>query len=145
MPPASPPSTWAASFAWPCWGGLDLASTTDLTAFALLFGVLFGLFYLPSLYWSLLTLGVIAIGVGGLEAESVMLGRASWMRLPEIIGVELTGRLQPGIAALGVSYDFARDESRAPLMRADQAAVSSRTAGSQRAARRGSMEGMTSS
>jgi aconitate hydratase len=37
-------------------------------------------------------LGVIAIGVGGLEAESVMLGRASWMRLPDIIGVELTGK-----------------------------------------------------
>ena len=44
-------------------------------------------------------LGVIAIGVGGLEAESVMLGRASWMRLPEIIGVELTGKLIPGITA----------------------------------------------
>ena len=44
-------------------------------------------------------LGVIAIGVGGLEAESVMLGRASWMRLPEIIGVKLTGRLQSGITA----------------------------------------------
>ena len=44
-------------------------------------------------------LGVIAIGVGGLEAENVMLGRASWMRLPEIIGVELTGRLAPNITA----------------------------------------------
>ncbi len=44
-------------------------------------------------------LGVIAIGVGGLEAENVMLGRASWMRLPEIVGVELTGKLQPGITA----------------------------------------------
>ena len=44
-------------------------------------------------------LGVIAIGVGGLEAESVMLGRASWMRLPDIIGVNLTGKLQPGITA----------------------------------------------
>lgn len=44
-------------------------------------------------------LGVIAIGVGGLEAESVMLGRASWMRLPDIVGVELTGQLQPGITA----------------------------------------------
>jgi aconitate hydratase len=44
-------------------------------------------------------LGVIAIGVGGLEAESVMLGRASWMRLPDIIGVHLTGKLQPGITA----------------------------------------------
>ncbi|MTW22339.1 Fe/S-dependent 2-methylisocitrate dehydratase AcnD [Allochromatium palmeri] len=47
-------------------------------------------------------LGVIAIGVGGLEAENVMLGRASWMRLPEIIGVELTGRPQPGITATDV-------------------------------------------
>ena len=44
-------------------------------------------------------LGVIAIGVGGLEAESVMLGRASWMRLPDIIGVKLSGKLQPGITA----------------------------------------------
>ena len=44
-------------------------------------------------------LGVIAIGVGGLEAENVMLGRASWMRLPEIVGVKLTGKLQPGITA----------------------------------------------
>ena len=47
-------------------------------------------------------LGVIAIGVGGLEAESVMLGRASWMRLPEIIGVELTGKPQPGITATDI-------------------------------------------
>ncbi|NAT22500.1 Fe/S-dependent 2-methylisocitrate dehydratase AcnD [Pseudomonas syringae] len=47
-------------------------------------------------------LGVIAIGVGGLEAENVMLGRASWMRLPDIIGVELTGRRQPGITATDV-------------------------------------------
>ena len=44
-------------------------------------------------------LGVIAIGVGGLEAESVMLGRASWMRLPDIIGVELTGKVQPSMTA----------------------------------------------
>src|SRR5688572_18727235 len=47
-------------------------------------------------------LGVIAIGVGGLEAESVMLGRASWMRLPDIVGVELSGRPQPGITATDV-------------------------------------------
>ncbi|MFQ2105584.1 Fe/S-dependent 2-methylisocitrate dehydratase AcnD [Aeromonas rivipollensis] len=44
-------------------------------------------------------LGVIAVGVGGLEAENVMLGRASWMRLPEIVGVELSGKPQPGITA----------------------------------------------
>jgi 2-methylcitrate dehydratase (2-methyl-trans-aconitate forming) len=47
-------------------------------------------------------LGVIAIGVGGLEAESVMLGRASWMRLPDIVGVELSGRPQPGITATDI-------------------------------------------
>ena len=47
-------------------------------------------------------LGVIAIGVGGLEAENVMLGRASWMRLPDIIGVELTGKAQPGITATDI-------------------------------------------
>lgn len=47
-------------------------------------------------------LGVIAIGVGGLEAESVMLGRASYMRLPDIIGVELTGRPQAGITATDI-------------------------------------------
>lgn len=44
-------------------------------------------------------LGVISVGVGGLEAESVMLGRASMMRLPDIVGVELTGKLRPGITS----------------------------------------------
>jgi iron-sulfur-dependent 2-methylisocitrate dehydratase len=47
-------------------------------------------------------LGVVAVGVGGLEAESVMLGRASWMRLPEIVGVELTGKPTPGITATDI-------------------------------------------
>lgn len=47
-------------------------------------------------------LGVIAVGVGGLEAENVMLGRASWMRLPEIVGVELSGKRQPGITATDI-------------------------------------------
>jgi aconitate hydratase len=47
-------------------------------------------------------LGVIAVGVGGLEAENVMLGRASWMRLPEIVGVELAGQRQPGITATDI-------------------------------------------
>lgn len=47
-------------------------------------------------------LGVIAIGVGGLEAENVMLGRASWMRLPDIVGVKLTGKPNPGITATDV-------------------------------------------
>ncbi|MBD1553216.1 Fe/S-dependent 2-methylisocitrate dehydratase AcnD [Pseudomonas typographi] len=47
-------------------------------------------------------LGVLAVGVGGLEAENVMLGRASWMRLPDIIGVELAGHRQPGITATDI-------------------------------------------
>lgn len=47
-------------------------------------------------------LGVISIGVGGLEAENVMLGRASWMRLPDIIGVEFVGQRQPGITATDI-------------------------------------------
>ena len=47
-------------------------------------------------------LGVIAVGVGGLEAETVMLGRASMMRLPDIIGVRLTGKRPPGITATDI-------------------------------------------
>lgn len=47
-------------------------------------------------------LGVIAVGVGGLEAESVMLGRASYMRLPDIVGVELTGKPRSGITATDI-------------------------------------------
>ncbi len=47
-------------------------------------------------------LGVIAVGVGGLEAECVMLGRASYMRLPDIVGVELVGQRQAGITATDI-------------------------------------------
>ena len=47
-------------------------------------------------------LGVVAIGVGGLEAENVMLGRATWMRLPEIIGVKLVGKREEGITATDI-------------------------------------------
>ena len=47
-------------------------------------------------------MGVIAIGVGGLEAENVMLGRPSMMRLPDIIGVKLTGRCPAGIMATDI-------------------------------------------
>ncbi|EPQ9984596.1 Fe/S-dependent 2-methylisocitrate dehydratase AcnD [Vibrio vulnificus] len=47
-------------------------------------------------------LGVIAIGVGGLEAETVMLGRPSMMRLPDIVGVKLVGQRQPGITATDI-------------------------------------------
>ncbi|WP_041416363.1 Fe/S-dependent 2-methylisocitrate dehydratase AcnD [Shewanella halifaxensis] len=58
-------------------------------------------------------LGVIAIGVGGLEAESVMLGRPSYMRLPDIVGVELVGKRQSGITATDIVLaitEFLRNE-----------------------------------
>ncbi|KYN79545.1 Fe/S-dependent 2-methylisocitrate dehydratase AcnD [Vibrio cidicii] len=48
------------------------------------------------------SLGVIAIGVGGLEAETVMLGRPSMMRLPDIVGVKLIGKRKPGITATDI-------------------------------------------
>ncbi len=47
-------------------------------------------------------LGVISVGVGGLEAETVMLGHPSMMRLPDIVGVKLTGKRQPGITATDI-------------------------------------------
>ncbi|WP_371379635.1 Fe/S-dependent 2-methylisocitrate dehydratase AcnD [Thalassotalea aquiviva] len=58
-------------------------------------------------------LGVIGIGVGGLEAETVMLGRPSMMRLPKIIAVELTGNRQAGITATDIVLaltEFLRNE-----------------------------------
>ncbi|MEJ2456261.1 MAG: Fe/S-dependent 2-methylisocitrate dehydratase AcnD [Candidatus Thiodiazotropha sp.] len=59
------------------------------------------------------SLGVIAIGVGGLEAETVMLGRPTMMRLPEIVGVKLTGKRKPGITATDIVLaltEFLRNE-----------------------------------
>ena len=58
-------------------------------------------------------LGVIAVGVGGLEAETVMLGRASMMRLPDIVGVKLTGKHRPGITCTDIVLaltEFLRNE-----------------------------------
>jgi aconitate hydratase len=58
-------------------------------------------------------LGVIAIGVGGLEAETVMLGLPSMMRLPDIIGVKIVGERQPGITATDIALamtEFLRNE-----------------------------------
>ena len=48
-------------------------------------------------------LGVIAVGVGGLEAENVMLGNPSYMRVPEIIGVNITGVRSEGITATDIA------------------------------------------
>jgi aconitate hydratase len=48
-------------------------------------------------------LGVIAVGVGGLEAENVMLGNPSYMRVPDIVGVEIIGKRAPGITATDIA------------------------------------------
>ncbi len=64
-------------------------------------------------------LGVLGWGVGGLEAQTVMFGMPTMLRLPDVVGVRLTGRLAPGVQAtdlalvvthklraLGVTGDF---------------------------------------
>jgi len=49
------------------------------------------------------SLGVFALGVGGLEAENVMLGNPSYMRVPEVIGVKVVGVRAPGITATDIA------------------------------------------
>ncbi|MEZ6094974.1 MAG: aconitate hydratase AcnA [Pirellulaceae bacterium] len=44
-------------------------------------------------------LGVLGWGVGGIEAEAAMLGQPIYMLLPQVIGFEITGKLQPGTTA----------------------------------------------
>lgn len=44
-------------------------------------------------------IGVLAWGVGGLEAESVMFGMPVMLRVPDVIGVRLTGALREGVLA----------------------------------------------
>lgn len=44
-------------------------------------------------------LGVVGWGVGGIEAEAVMVGQPSYMKLPEVVGFRLTGSLAPGVTA----------------------------------------------
>ncbi|MFO7907363.1 MAG: aconitate hydratase AcnA, partial [Pirellulaceae bacterium] len=44
-------------------------------------------------------LGVVGWGVGGIEAEAVMLGQPIYMLMPEVVGFELTGSLRPGVTA----------------------------------------------
>lgn len=44
-------------------------------------------------------IGVLGWGVGGLEAQTVMFGMPTMLRIPDVVGVRLTGRLQPGVLA----------------------------------------------
>src|SRR3546814_12622454 len=64
-------------------------------------------------------IGVLGGGVGGLEAQTVMFGMPTLLRIPDVVGVELTGALRPGalatdlaltvtqrLRAIGVSGEF---------------------------------------
>ncbi len=44
-------------------------------------------------------LGILGWGVGGIEAEAVMLGQPVYMLVPRVVGVRLTGELRPGVTA----------------------------------------------
>ena len=44
-------------------------------------------------------LGVVGWGVGGIEAEAVMLGQPIYMLIPEVVGIKLTGKLREGVTA----------------------------------------------
>ena len=44
-------------------------------------------------------LSILGWGVGGIEAEAVMLGQPISLKLPEVVGVKLTGKLQDGLTA----------------------------------------------
>ena len=44
-------------------------------------------------------LGVLGWGVGGLEAQTVMFGMPTLLRIPDVVGVRLTGALRPGVLA----------------------------------------------
>lgn len=44
-------------------------------------------------------IGVMGWGVGGIEAEAVMLGQPYYMSIPEVVGVKMSGALKPGVTA----------------------------------------------
>lgn len=50
-------------------------------------------------------LGVLAWGIGGLEAESVMFGQSVSLAVPKTLGVKLTGRLPSGVLATDLALD----------------------------------------
>lgn len=52
-------------------------------------------------------IGVLGWGVGGIEAEAAALGQPITTLVPRVIGVKLSGSLQPGVSAMDVSLTFA--------------------------------------
>lgn len=53
-------------------------------------------------------IGVLGWGVGGIEAEAAALGQPITTLVPRVVGVRLTGKLQPGVTAMDVALTFAQ-------------------------------------
>ncbi|OUP08271.1 aconitate hydratase AcnA [Collinsella sp. An2] len=53
-------------------------------------------------------MGVLGWGVGGIEAEAAALGQPITMTVPPVVGMRLTGELQPGVTAMDVALSFAQ-------------------------------------
>ena len=60
-------------------------------------------------------IGVLGWGVGGLEAESVCFGMPAVIRLPDVVGVRLTGRLRAGVTATDVALTLCEQLRRLEL------------------------------
>jgi aconitate hydratase len=56
-------------------------------------------------------MGALAIGAGGLDVAIAMAGSAYFLRMPKILGVELHGRLQPGVTAKDIIFEILRQLS----------------------------------
>ncbi|MBV6304654.1 aconitate hydratase AcnA [Candidimonas humi] len=50
--------------------------------------------------------GIIGLGCGGIEAEAAMLGEPVYLAMPRVTGVELVGRLRPGIGATDLALSL---------------------------------------
>lgn len=53
-------------------------------------------------------MGVLAIGAGGLDVAIAMAGSPYYLRMPHVVGVELHGRLQPGVTAKDIIFEILR-------------------------------------
>jgi aconitate hydratase len=53
-------------------------------------------------------MGVLALGAGGLDVAIAMAGSPYYLRMPGVLGVELHGRLQPGVTAKDIIFEILR-------------------------------------
>ncbi|MGA1846504.1 aconitate hydratase AcnA [Deferribacter abyssi] len=53
-------------------------------------------------------IGVLSWGVGGIEAEAVILGQPYYMSIPQVIGINLTGKLNPGVTSTDLALNITK-------------------------------------